>query len=305
MICHNHSGGAMVVLCRPVLKKPMCLASNTDQLRTQLDQLHAEAETTRAKEAAEKLKRRASISVNSGKENDAREMLFQKKKVMKAMESSKNRIELLDQLSSKLNQVISLKESQLIGNVAFDLEVDTEDDSSPVRIVSPKLEVTDFGSDDDLKFSDGQDSQFCANGKTSVPIDEEEGFVCGDICNEEGIMRGLKDISSYEDFLGHLDAQLNKIESELVTILNVSALVLNDNEKPNNFKVQQSIELLESVRAIRQKFDDNNGRVLEMASEFVCLCRISRIMQRKLLGKIGDKSRNQHVVKLPGLIQGR
>jgi hypothetical protein len=53
--------------------------------------------------------------------------------------------------------------------------------------------------------------------------------------------------------LEHLDVKLNKIESELVTILNVSALVLNDNEKPNNFKVQQTIELLESVRAIRQK----------------------------------------------------
>jgi hypothetical protein len=49
MICHSHGGGAMVVLCRPVLKRPMCLSSNTDQLRTQLDQLHAEAESTRAK----------------------------------------------------------------------------------------------------------------------------------------------------------------------------------------------------------------------------------------------------------------
>jgi hypothetical protein len=82
------------------------------------------------------------------------------------------------------------------------------------------------------------------------------GFLGRDICNdsnEESIIRGLKDVSSYEDFLEHLDVKLNKIESELVTILNVSALVLNDNEKPNNFKVQQTIELLESVRAIRQK----------------------------------------------------
>ncbi|KAF9682826.1 hypothetical protein SADUNF_Sadunf05G0148600 [Salix dunnii] len=245
MICHSHGGGgAMVVLCRPVLKKPMCLSSNTDQLRTQLDQLHSEAESTRAKansarlrllrlsEAAEKLKRQAAISVTSGKENDARELLFQKKKV------------------------ISMKENQLIGNVAFDVEVETEDDSNPVRIVSPKLGVTDFSSDDNLKFSDGQNLQLCAGGETSPPVDEEVGFLGRDICNdynEESIIRGLKDVSSYEDFLEHLDVQLDKIESELVTILNVSALVLNDNEKPNNFKVQQTIELLESVRAIRKK----------------------------------------------------
>lgn len=271
MICHGHGGGAMVVLCRPVLKRPMCLSSNTDQLRTQLDQLHAEAESTRAKansarlrlmrlsEAAEKLKRQAAVSVISGKENDARELLFQKKKVMQAIGKSKSRIELLDQLSSKLNQVISVKENQLIGNVACDVEVETKDDSSPVRIVSPKLGVTDFSSDDDLE---------CANGETNPPVDEEVGFLGRDICNdsnEESIIRGLKDVSSYEDFLEHLDVKLNKIESELVTILNVSALVLNDNEKPNNFKVQQTIELLESVRAIRQKISGIMQKKVEIS----------------------------------------
>ena len=149
-----------------------------------------------------------------------------------------------------------MKENQLIGNVAFDVEVETEDDSNPVWIVSPKLGVTDFSSDDNLKFSDGQGLQFCAGGETNPPVDEEVGFLGRDICNdynEESIIRGLKDVSSYEDFLEHLDVQLDKIESELVTILNVSALVLNDNEKPNNFKVQWTIELLESVRTIRKK----------------------------------------------------
>lgn len=56
-------------------------------------------------EAADKLRRQAAISVHSGKEDDAREMLIQKKKVMQAMEKSKNRIELLDELAAKLNEV--------------------------------------------------------------------------------------------------------------------------------------------------------------------------------------------------------
>lgn len=59
----------------------------------------------RLSEAAEKLKQQAAINVHSGKEKDARELLFQKKKVMQAMEKSKNRIELLDELCTKLNEV--------------------------------------------------------------------------------------------------------------------------------------------------------------------------------------------------------
>lgn len=59
----------------------------------------------RLSEAAEKLRRQAAISVQTGKENDARELLFQKKKVMLALEKSKRRIELLDELSTKLNEV--------------------------------------------------------------------------------------------------------------------------------------------------------------------------------------------------------
>lgn len=59
----------------------------------------------RLSDAAEKLKRQAAINVHTGKENDARELLIQKKKVMEAMEKSKNRIELLDELSTKLTEV--------------------------------------------------------------------------------------------------------------------------------------------------------------------------------------------------------
>ena len=59
----------------------------------------------RLSEAAEKLRRQAAISVQTGRENEARELLFQKKKVMQALEKSKTRITLLDELSSKLNEV--------------------------------------------------------------------------------------------------------------------------------------------------------------------------------------------------------
>lgn len=56
-------------------------------------------------EAAEKLRQQAALSVQTAKENDARELLLQKRKVMQAMEKSKNRIELLDELAAKLTEV--------------------------------------------------------------------------------------------------------------------------------------------------------------------------------------------------------
>jgi phage shock protein A len=59
----------------------------------------------RLSDAADKLRRQAAISVQTGKENDARQLLLQKKKVILALEKSKRRIELLDELSAKLNEV--------------------------------------------------------------------------------------------------------------------------------------------------------------------------------------------------------
>ncbi|KAJ8749257.1 hypothetical protein K2173_018736 [Erythroxylum novogranatense] len=265
------SGSGVVGACGRLMRASpiiLCLPSNTktstDQLRLQLDQLHAEAETTREQansgrlrlmrlsEAAEKLKGQAAISVNSGKETEARDLLFQKKKVMQAMERSKSRIALLDELSMKLNEAISMKESQLIGNVASDLEVDGESTTGPIRIISPKQGVKeDIHEEEDLSSFKGQEINISADGEASPPCNQEVKPITRGTYGEDSIVKGLNGISSYEDFLEHLDLQLSRIEAELVTILNVSSLVLSDNEKHINFNIQQTIELLESIRGIR------------------------------------------------------
>lgn len=67
----------------------------------------------RLSEAAEKFRRQAATSVQTGKEDDARKLLFQKKQVILAMEKLKSRIELLDELSAKLNEVYPLSYMQL------------------------------------------------------------------------------------------------------------------------------------------------------------------------------------------------
>nr|ACU23253.1 unknown [Glycine max] len=273
---------AMPMMAVPRWRSICCCASssssvstiNTDQLRSQLDQLHAEADATRTKatnarlrllrlsEAAEKLKKQAAISIQKGQENYAREMLFQRKKVLQALDKSKRRIELLDELSTKLSEAISLKESQLIGNVTVNIEDSTEDASSPVRIISPKEEVQNDVTKDDsdpdtMEFSDIQDVQLSIESEGS-PLDDKETqnlleSLSISTSNEEYIARNLSEISSYEDFMEHIDKKLSEIEAELVTVLNVSTLVLDNEERPKNFRLQQTIELLESIHGIRQR----------------------------------------------------
>ncbi|XP_027941956.1 uncharacterized protein LOC114195628 [Vigna unguiculata] len=247
---------------------------NTEQLRSQIDHLHAEADATRAKatnarlrllrlsEAAEKLQKQAVISIEKGEENYAREMLFQRKKVLQALDKSKRRIELLDELSAKLSEAISLKESQLIGNVNVNIEDTINDASSPVRIIAPKEEVqNDFSKDDSdpetMDFDNIQNVQLSIESEGNSLDDKEiqnlqESLSVGS-SNEDSIARNLSEISSYEDFMERIDKKLSEIEAELVTVLNVSTLVLDNEERPNNSRLQQTIELLESIHGIRQR----------------------------------------------------
>ncbi|CAN1161435.1 hypothetical protein LINPERPRIM_LOCUS1737 [Linum perenne] len=245
-----------------------CLASGTkfttsDHLRSQLHQLRSEADSARAdansarmrfmrlSEAAQNLKRQAAVCVQSQREDEARQLLFQKKKVMQAIEKSKSRIEVLDELCSKLNEAISSKESQLIGNLGSDLDVDSEEDSSgPVRVVSPKTKEFPDDSDSTNKektSTDMQDLQSCVDG------DSNPRYPNPGISNEDRVNNGLSGMSSYYEFLEQTDIQLSKIEAQLVTILKVSALLLNDEEKPENLKVKQTKELLVSIHGIRQQ----------------------------------------------------
>ncbi|XP_028751872.1 uncharacterized protein LOC114711616 [Neltuma alba] len=274
----TNSGGAIAMaIPRRPLCRPICCASsiiNTEHLRSQLDQLHAEAETTRAKannarlrllrlsEAAEKLQKQAAVSVQKGKENDAREILFQRKKVLQALEKSKTRIELLDELFTKLCEAISLKESQLIGHVSLNIEGKTEDSSSPVRIISPKEECGKDITDNDLDFNvmksvDIQDVQISAESQGDSLSDKETGDLQQSInsacLDEDKKASVLTEIASYEALMGHIDQKLSEIEVELITTLKASNLLLDGDEKPKNSRWQQMVELLESIHGIRQR----------------------------------------------------
>ena len=159
-------------------------------------------------------------------------------------------------------QTITFKETLLIGNIASDSELSGEDDSSPVRIISPKERAEqdknknkDFGNDA-LTLTEDQKLLLHTDDLVEQPanedLEEHQAFPNSSAFNEENINSSLAAISTYEDFLEHLDQQLNKIEQELVTILNVLTLLLDD-EKPKNVKVQQMRELLDSILDVRRR----------------------------------------------------
>ncbi|KAG9447569.1 hypothetical protein H6P81_013697 [Aristolochia fimbriata] len=263
-----------IVACSTTRTQRPKSSIGTDELRTELLQLQAEADNTRAKannarlrlmrlsEAAENLRRRAAADVQSGREDEARELLLQKKKVMQALERSKTRIQVLDKLSELLNEAISSKETLLIGSVASDLEVGT-DDPCTVRIISPKDDKAEepIGtelSDSDPAEMDDEEPDFQIDvQRENLPVDGQEESVETPIMRigneEDTVIRSLMGISSYADFLDHLDRQLQQIEEELVTVLRLSSLIMGSDQGEPSAKEQQTLVLLEDVRGVRER----------------------------------------------------
>ncbi|XP_057523122.1 uncharacterized protein LOC130802996 [Amaranthus tricolor] len=250
-------------------------STSTDHLRSQLDQLHSEVHITRTKannarlrllrlsEAAENLCRQAAVSVRKDKEDEARELLLQKKKVMLALEKSKGRVELLDELAAKLTEAISIKEAQLVRNVALDLEIDGDNAEGPVRIVSPTRDDEKTLDDDyniTYQSSDGDDKKLgpATNKEGNVlSFKEEVHAVSENISNgNEGTMfNNFKGLSTYIDFLDELDQQLYIIEKDLMTVFERPAAILENEEKLNSSKVKQ-LEILENIRGARMRIRD-------------------------------------------------
>ncbi|XP_073298329.1 uncharacterized protein [Primulina huaijiensis] len=267
-----HCGGAFArCRWRPASRAgTVCLVS-PEKLRQQLDNLHIEADATRTKasnarsrlmrlsEAAEKFRRQAAISVQTGKEDDARKLLFQKKQVMQAMEKLKSRIELLDELSSKLNEAISVKESLLIGNIALDIEVNETEPSSPIRIITPKEAnlnnsyENQLSESDQLKFGEHQEVLVVTESESSGGDFNNTSSFSPIDGNNSNTMQHLREISSFEDFMKHIDQKLHETEEQLETFISVSSLLLESKKKPEYSKVQHATGILECLRNTRER----------------------------------------------------
>ncbi|KAH0464083.1 hypothetical protein IEQ34_006869 [Dendrobium chrysotoxum] len=236
-----------------------------EQLRHQIDQLHAQAEITRSKannarlrlmrlsEAAENLQRRAVLEVARSMENEARELLMQKKKLLQALERTKRRLEVLDELSMKINEAISLKETQLIGNVTLFPEINKEDSGQEIRIISPKNFI-----DKDEKTTDIYDFEHTKpcdeEGIETVKQDIKQSFDQElQNCEDDAIgtqgsgsmMSDLRAISSYEEFLEHIDGQLRQAELDICNFLRLSTMIWESKQRQMNLKVQHISDILD------------------------------------------------------------
>ncbi|KAK1322325.1 hypothetical protein QJS10_CPA03g00694 [Acorus calamus] len=70
---------------------------------------------------------------------------------------------------------------------------------------------------------------------------------------DDGKIHELQGASSYEEFLEHIDQQLQEIETYMSTTLNLSTLVMDLEEKQKNTKVQQMVEILNDLRGTRER----------------------------------------------------
>ncbi|XP_073002767.1 uncharacterized protein [Typha latifolia] len=247
------------------------------QLRTQLDQLHAESELTRSKansarmrlmrlsEAAENLKRRAATSVLLGKENEARELLVQKKKLMQALERSKNRIEVLDELSAKINEAISLKETELIKYVAMHPEIGREDPTQKIRFASAKChsdEAADKPNDSaELGENSSLDLKNYSDNVAEKSKELEYGLSENSInSNDNNMISSLKGLSSYRDILEHIDMQLRLVEADVDKFIN-SQLLTAESKQKKNIELQMLSEILKDILSIRERIASITGNI--------------------------------------------
>lgn len=160
-------------------------------------------------------------------------------------------------------QAISTKESLLIGNMALDLDITEAEAPTPIRIVSP-TEQSPNNTDDNqhldlnnLEFGEDQELQVFAKSQDNINSQNdcnshEESFSKKMLTGVDNV-QDLREISAYEDFMTHLDQQLNKIEKELETFLRFSNMLLENKEKPEYSKVQHATEILEAVCHIRER----------------------------------------------------
>ncbi|KAG0455227.1 hypothetical protein HPP92_024201 [Vanilla planifolia] len=243
-----------------------CARIDAEQLRTQIDQLHADAETNwskansarlrlmRLSEAAEKLQHRAATVIALGKENEARELLIQKRKIMQALRRQKA-FEVLDELLVKIKEAISLNENQLISNVMSIPEIFGEESSQEIRIISPTTEVYTDKVTTDVSMPKKEEG-FIATGRleTIPQLDHEQGnseSVANESEDINSMISNLWAVSSYEDFLEHIDGQLRLVELDLCNFLRLSAIILDSKQQQTNSRVLHVSEILDSVVSTR------------------------------------------------------
>lgn len=253
-------------------------STSTENLKGQLEALHLEAEQARARanaararfmrltETIENLRMRAIVDLKSGKEESARQLITEKQKVMQALEKSKQRAELLEELCNKLGVAISSKEVQLIAALSSaTVGVDESNNTiASVRIVSPKaddlasdwvVDVKEKGDsvkndiDDQMNLFDGQDAEALRSSVAeddALEMDQSSDDVVNAMLSTSPEM--------YSNFLSKIDNHLHEAEVQLYGFLNIAAMVLpEDVGMKTNEKVATVKQIWHDVLSARAR----------------------------------------------------
>ncbi|KAG8055754.1 hypothetical protein GUJ93_ZPchr0001g29491 [Zizania palustris] len=240
-----------------------------ERLREQLLQLNEEADLTQSKansarvrlmrltEAAENLKKRAVVSIQMGKENEAVYLLVQKKKLTKALESIKQRVEVLDKLSTKISEAISMKQNMLIEHALHPGMSNIEDYNDNIRVFSGKVGVEADETTSSLVQSTekGFDMKHVAHSGMTDHLEQSElqtsnGFT---FSSNHDTLNSITNHSSYDDFLDHIGLQLNSLEYEVEQYISSQLAEQVDIQKPINGKWQKLADILKILTETRER----------------------------------------------------
>ncbi|KAM0899543.1 hypothetical protein ACQ4PT_021222 [Festuca glaucescens] len=234
-------------------------------LREQLLQLHAEADLTQSKansarvrlvrltEAVENLKKRAAVSVRMGKENEAVDLLVQKKKLTKALENIKERIELLDKLSTKISEAISVKQNLLIEHTLRPGMPNGEDSNDEIRVFSGEVDAGVDGTESITKSV--EKGSFVVYSNLAGESDKNEPKMADSFTFSEDRdpTSSTKDCATYDDFVQHIDSQLNSLECEIEQYVNSQLSTDVDIQQSINGKWHKLSTVLKLITETRER----------------------------------------------------
>uniref|UniRef100_A0A8I6X2N9 Uncharacterized protein n=1 Tax=Hordeum vulgare subsp. vulgare TaxID=112509 RepID=A0A8I6X2N9_HORVV len=233
----------------------ICVDRGTQSKGTQIPQLNwhwmrcssgncnansARVRLVRLTEAAENLKKRAVVSVRMGRENEAVDLLVQKKKLTKALENIKERIELLDKLSAKISEVISVKQNMLIEHALHPGTTNVEDSNDDIRVFSGKI---------DDRVDETSDSNLAGQSERSE-LQMTDSFTSSKDPDPTNIM---DDHSAYDDFVQHIDSQLNSLQCEIEHYTNFQLAKEVDTQQSINDKLHKLSTILKLINETRER----------------------------------------------------
>lgn len=254
------------------------------RLREELLQLHAEADLTQSKanservrlvrltEAAENLKKRAATSVRMGKESEAVDLLVQKKKLTKALENIKERIEVLDMLSAKISEVISMKQNMLIDYALRPETSNSEDSDDKIRVFSSTVNVGTNGagsSDSHPKSVEKESFELRneAHAIASMADDAEQSALqmsdSFSFLNNSDPANYIKNHSAYDDLIEHINLQMKSLEYEIEQFINSQSVEEVGSEKQRSDKWQRLSDIQMLIKETREKIARILGMIVE------------------------------------------